>query len=160
MVLSFETALAPFGAGPVENHSNLLLDSLRSLEEYYDGIMHRLLPFSFLIFCASLFGLAWIIVRIDPKSAPWYIFAIFVLLLFLTVFCLLGLAMYFLRTRLYKRYSANWYFYTSFKMAFFVALFVAIVATLTIIQLVTLLNVALTILAVSLLAFWSYLGKS
>jgi len=68
--------------------------------------------------------------------------------------------MYFARTRLYKRYSANWYFYTSFKMAFFVALFVAIVATLTIIQLVTLLNVALTILAVSLLAFWSYLGKS
>ena len=121
--------------------------------------MAKLLPFSFLIFCASIFGLAWIVVRIDPKSAHWYTFALFVLLLFLAVFCLLGLSLYFARTRLYKRYSANWYFYTSFKMAFFVALFVTIAATLAILQLVSLVNIVLTILVVSLLALYSYLGK-
>lgn len=121
--------------------------------------MARLLPFTFLVACAALFGLAWIIVRIDPQSAQWYIFALFILLLFLVVFCLLGLSLYFARTRLYKRYSANWYFYTSFKMAFFVALFVAITAILAILDLVTLFNVILVILGVSLLALWSYLGK-
>ena len=121
--------------------------------------MVRFLPFAFLIAVASLFGLSWIIVEVDPKSAPWYVFVLLVILIFTSTFCLLGLILYFLRTRLYKRYSANWYVKTSFKMAFFVALFLALAATLAILQLVTLFNVLLAILAVSLFAVWSYLGK-
>jgi len=121
--------------------------------------MLRLLPFVFLIAVASLFGLSWIVVEVDPKVAAWYIFTILVILIFTSIFCLLGLILYFLRTRLYKRYSANWYVKTSFKMAFFVALFLALAATLAILQLVTLFNVILAILAVVLFAVWSYLGK-
>ncbi|KKS03815.1 hypothetical protein A2W45_02400 [Candidatus Curtissbacteria bacterium RIFCSPHIGHO2_12_41_11] len=121
--------------------------------------MVRFLPFAFLIAVASLFGLSWIIVEVDPKSAPWYVFVLLVILIFTSTFCLLGLILYFLRTRLYKRYSANWYVKTSFKMAFFVALFLALAATLAILQLVTLFNVLLAILAVVLFAVWSFLGK-
>src|SRR3989344_1054427 len=120
--------------------------------------MSRLLPIAFLLFCSSLFGMSWIVIEIDPDFAPWYIFALLVLLIFASVFCLLGLILYFLRTRLYKRYSARWYVYTSFKMAFFVALFLALSATLAILQLVTLFNVTLAILAVVLFAIWSFLG--
>ena len=121
--------------------------------------MARLLPIVFLAFCGSVFGLAWMVVKIDPNVASWYVFAIFIFLLFLTVFCFLGLFLYFLRTRFYRRYSVKWYFYTSFKMAFFVALFVAMAATLAVLQFVSTLNIILAILAVSLLAFWSFLGK-
>jgi len=121
--------------------------------------MLRLLPLAFLIAVASLFGLSWIIVEVDPKSASWYVFVLLVILIFTSTFCLLGLILYFLRTRLYKRYSANWYVKTSFKMAFFVALFLALAATLAILQLVTLFNVLLAILAVVLFAVWSFLGK-
>lgn len=125
----------------------------------YDGFMSRLLPFIFLIAIAALFGLAWIITKVNPESAPWYIFALFDLLLFVTVWGIFGLVLYFVRTRFYKRYDPNWYFRTSFKMALFVALFVALAATLAILQLVTIFNIVLAILATSLLAFWSYLGK-
>jgi len=121
--------------------------------------MSRLLPFAFLIMIASLFGLAWIVIEVDPDSAPWYIFVFFVSLLFMSVFCFLGLGLYFLRTRFYKRYSVNWYIKTSFKMAFFVALFLAIVASLAILQLVSLFNVVLAIVAVALLATYSYMAK-
>src|SRR3989344_765483 len=121
--------------------------------------MVRILPFAFLILCASLFGLFWIILEVDPDSAAWYVFVFLIFLIFLAVFCFLGLLLYFLRTRFYKRYSAKWYVYTSFKMAFFLALFLALAATLAILQLVTLFNVVLAILAVSLFAVWSYLGK-
>jgi len=121
--------------------------------------MVRLLPFAFLVLCVSIFGLSWIILEVDPNSASWYIFALLILLVFLTVFSFLGLFLYFLRTRFYRRYSAKWYIYTSFKMAFFVALFVTLTATLAILQLVTLFNVILAISAVSLFAVWSYLGR-
>src|SRR3990167_11291899 len=121
--------------------------------------MVRLLPLAFLIVVASLFGLAWIVIDVDPKSAPWYIFTALVILIFTLVFCFLGLLLYFLRTRFYKRYSANWYVKTSFKMAFFVALFLTLATTLAILQLVTLFNVALAILAVVLFAIWSFLGR-
>jgi hypothetical protein len=121
--------------------------------------MHRLLPVAFLILCASIFGLAWIVIEIDPDTAAWYIFAIFIFLLFWIVFCLLGLVLYLLRTRFYRRYSANWYFYTSFKMAFFIAVFIATSAVLAILQLVNLLNILLAILAISLFALWSYSWK-
>src|SRR3990167_7711414 len=75
--------------------------------------MSRFLPFTFLIAAASAFGLAWIVVEVDPASAPWFIFTFFVFLLFIFIFCLLGLLLYFLRTRFYKRYSTSWYFKTS-----------------------------------------------
>lgn len=121
--------------------------------------MSRFLPFVFLITVASLFGLAWVVIRVDPEGAPWYIFGLFDGLLFLTIWGILGLLLYFVRTKFYRRFSANWYFATSFKMAFFVALFIAVAAILAILDLVTLLNVALAIIALALFAIWSYLGK-
>ena len=121
--------------------------------------MVRLLPFAALASFGALFGMSWIVIGVDPDTAPWYVFASFVVLLFVFSFCLLGTLLYFLRTRLYKRYSASWYFKTSFKMSFFVALFLAIAAILAMLQLVTIFNVVLAILAIILFAVWSYLGK-
>lgn len=121
--------------------------------------MHRLLPFAFLISVFCLFGLAWIVIEVDPQTAAWYIFALFDVLLFVSIWGILGLVLYFVRTRFYKRYSANWYFKTSFKMAFFVALFVAVVAILAILKLITTFNLVLAIVVLALLAIWSYLGK-
>ena len=120
--------------------------------------MYRL-PIIFLISVFSLFGLSWIVSEVDPETAPVWTFAIFVSLLFVTVFGFLGLVIYFLRTRLYRRYDVNWYIFTSFKMAFFVALFVAIAATLAIFDLISLFNISLAILSIALFAIWSYLWK-
>jgi|SRR3990167_1020622 len=120
--------------------------------------MYRL-PLIFLISTFSLFGLSWIVTEVDPETAPVWIFALFVFLLFAVVFGFLGLIIYFLRTRFYKRYDVNWYIFTSFKMAFFVALFVAIAATLAIFDLVSLFNVSLAIVSITLFAIYSYLGK-
>ena len=120
--------------------------------------MYRL-PITFLASTFALFGLFWIVTDIDPETAPVWIFAVFVFLLFVVVFGFLGLIIYFLRIRLYRRYDINWYIFTSFKMAFFVAAFVAIAATLAIFDLVSLFNVSLAILSIALFAVWSYLGK-
>lgn len=125
----------------------------------YNSSMSSFLPLVFLASVISLFGLWWIIVRIDPDSAPLYIFGLFDLLLFASVWGILGILLYFARTRFYKRYSANWYFKTSFKMAFFVAVFVAIAAILALLKLVTTFNLILAIVALALFATWSYLGK-
>lgn len=122
--------------------------------------MFRLLPFAFLAAVLSLFGLAWIVIEVDPETAAWYIFGFFDLLLFVSVWGLLGIVLYFARTRLYKRYSTNWYFKTSFKMAFFVALFVALAAILALLDLITTFNLILAIVALALFATWSYLGKT
>lgn len=121
--------------------------------------MHRLLPFAFLISSASLFGIAWIVVDVDPDSAPWYIFALLVVLIFLFIFNFLGTFLYFVRTRFYKKYDRRWYFKTSFKMAFFIAIFISLLAALSILQLVTLVTIGASILLVGLLAVWVYLGK-
>lgn len=121
--------------------------------------MHRLLPPTLLAAFASLFGIAWIVVSFDPDKAPFYIFALFVILVFIACFCLLGLILYFIRTRFYERYSSNWYLKTSFKMAFFIALFVAITVILALLQLITTFNVILTIIVVSLLAIYTYIGR-
>lgn len=121
--------------------------------------MHRLLPFAFLISAFSFFGLVWIIVGVDPDSAKWYIFALFIGLIFLFVFNFLGTGLYFIRTKFVKNYDKRWYVKTSFKMAFFVALFLAILTALAILQLVTMLTVVSSILVVGLLAVWSYLGR-
>ena len=120
--------------------------------------MYRL-PLIFLTSTFSLFGLSWIVSEVDPETAPVWTFAIFVSLLFVTVFGFLGLVIYFLRTRLYRRYDVNWYIFTSFKMAFFVALFVAIASALAILDLVSTINIVLAIVAISLFALYSYLGK-
>ena len=124
----------------------------------YNNLMYRL-PFIFLVSVFSLFGLSWIVTEVDPETAPVWIFAIFVYLLFVVVFGFLGLIIYFIRTRFIRRYDVNWYIFTSFKMAFFVALFVSISATLAIFDLVSLFNVSLAILSIALFAIYSYLGK-
>jgi|SRR3989344_9427383 len=121
--------------------------------------MQKLLPFSFLLSVVSLFGIAWIVVDVDPDIAPWYVLALMVILIFTSILGLLGLALYFVRIRFYKRYSVNWYIKTSFKMSFFVAFFIALVATLAIFKLISLFNLILAGLAVCLFAVWSYLGK-
>lgn len=121
--------------------------------------MQKFLPIIFLISVASLFGLSWIVVDVDPDSAPVYIFALFVTLLFLSAWGFLGLVLYFVRIKLHKRYSPIWYFKTSFKMAFFVAVFVGASSLLSILKLVTTMNIILAITALILFAVWSYLGK-
>ncbi|OGD83893.1 hypothetical protein A3A54_01960 [Candidatus Curtissbacteria bacterium RIFCSPLOWO2_01_FULL_39_62] len=120
--------------------------------------MQRLLPFVFLISVASTFGISWIVVAVDPDSAGWYNFALLIFLIFATVAGFLGLFLFFVRTRFYKRYSVNWYIKTSFKMSVFVAFFVALASTLAILQLISIFNLILAGLAVSLFAIWSFLG--
>ena len=121
--------------------------------------MARFLPLVFLASVASLFGIAWIVVGVDPDTAPWYVLVSMVILIFTSIFGLLGLILYFVRIRFYKRYSVNWYIKTSFKMSFFVAFFVSLVATLAILKLISLFNLILAGLAVCLFAVWSFLGK-
>ena len=121
--------------------------------------MAKFLPFVFLASFASLFGIAWIIEGVDPNSASWYIFSLLVFLFTVAIFGFLGLALYFVRTKFYRRYSVTWYIKTSFKMAAFVALFVGLVSALAVLKLVSTINLALVILAVCLFAVWSYLGK-
>jgi hypothetical protein len=122
--------------------------------------MHRLLPIIFLLSVFSIFGLGWIVTSINPENAPFYIFALFVLLIFFVVFGFIGLVLYFLRTRLYRRYNVNWYIYTSFKMSFFVAFFAAGVTGLSLFNLASFVNITLLVIALSLFAFWSYLGRN
>jgi hypothetical protein len=121
--------------------------------------MSRYLPFVFLLSTFSLFGIVLTVWDVDPNFAPWYIFMLLVVLVFIAIFGFLGLLLYLVRTRLYRRYSADWYIKTSFKMAFFVALFLGLMATLAVLKLVSTINLALVISAVCLLALWSYLGK-
>lgn len=98
---------------------------------------------------------------IDPTKAGWYLLALFVLLLFVFVFSFLGLMLYLVRTKIHGRMhiDANWYARTSLKMSFFVALFVATLATLGMLQLITVFNMALAALAIGIFMFWAYLGK-
>jgi drug/metabolite transporter (DMT)-like permease len=121
--------------------------------------MHRLLPLAFLISVFSIFGISWIVIDVDPDTAPWYFFVILIGLIFLFVFNFLGTLLYFLRTRFIKNYNKGWYVKTSFKMAFFIALFVALLAALSILQLVTTLTLFASITIVVLLAIWVYLGR-
>ncbi len=121
--------------------------------------MAFLLPITFLFACVSAFGVFWIVLGFDPQNAPWYILAALISCVFVFVWSFLGLLFYFLRTRRYRRYSANWYFKTSFKLAFFAGLFGAIIATLAIIRIVNFFNVGTAVLAVGLLAVWAYMGK-
>lgn len=121
--------------------------------------MSRFLPFVFLASFASAFGIAWIVVDVDPDFAPWYIFALVILLIFVSIAGFLGLFLYFVRIRFYKRYSINWYIKTSFKMSTFVAFFIALACTLAILELISTFNLILAGLAVSLFAIYSFLGK-
>ena len=121
--------------------------------------MSKFLPFIFLISVLSIFGMIWIVWYVDPESTRWYIFALFVVLVFVASFGLLGTILYSLRTKLYRRFSARWYFYTSFKMAFFISAFLALIVGLQILDLLSRLNLFLAISAVILFALWSYLGK-
>jgi len=122
--------------------------------------MTKLLPFVFLISVSSLFGLFWIVVGVNPDFAPWYIFALLILLIFVSIAGLLGLILFFVRTKFYKRYSVKWYITTSFKMAFFIAFFVALASALAVLELISVFNLVLAGLAVSLFAIYSFLGKN
>lgn len=121
--------------------------------------MSKLFPLIFLASVFSVFGLVLLVWYTDPESAPWYIFALFSILVFGTIWGLLGTVLYFVRIRFYRRFSAKWYFETSFKMAFFVAGFISLVTILAILQLVTILNLVLAVSAICLFALWSFLGK-
>lgn len=121
--------------------------------------MTRFLPLIFLVSVFSVFGLVLLIWYTDPEIAPWYIFGLFSILVFITVWGFLGTILYFVRIRFYRRFSAKWYFETSFKMAFFVAGFIALVTILALLQMVTALNLLLAVVAICLFALWSYLGK-
>src|SRR3989338_762135 len=120
--------------------------------------MSWLLPFTLLLAFLSLFGISWIVFDYDPQSSPWYILTGMIFFIFILVLCTLGLLIYFVRTRRYRRYSANWYFKTSFKLAFFAALLVAIYVTLSILKIVNTFNVLAAFLGVGLFALWAYLG--
>ena len=121
--------------------------------------MNRFLPLIFLVSFLALFGISWIVMRVDPDKAEWYVYGLLIFLVFVSSFGFLGLVLYFFRTKLYRRFSARWYFYTSFKMAFFVALFISLLSLIAMLKLITVFNIALAILAVILFALWSYLGK-
>src|SRR3989344_3813609 len=112
--------------------------------------MVKFLPFIFLISALSVFGLVWVVWYVDPDSAPWYIFAAFLALIFVASLGFLGTVLYFLRTKFYRRYSARWYFYTSFKMALFISAFLALIVGLQILDLLSRLNLFLAISAVIL----------
>lgn len=101
------------------------------------------------------------ITLVDPQKAAWYILALFVLLLFAFVFSFLGLILFFTRTKIHGRMHLdnNWYARTSLKMAFLVALFIAVLTTLGMLQLITVFNMALAAIAIGIFMFWAYLGK-
>lgn len=121
--------------------------------------MVKFLPFIFLISVFSIFGLVWIVWYVDPDAAPWFVFAGVVALIFIASLGFLGTILYYLRTKLYRRYSARWYFYTSFKMAFFISGFLALIVGLQMLDLLSRINLFLAISALILFAGWSYLGK-
>lgn len=121
--------------------------------------MNKFLPLVFLVCAASAFGLSWIVASADPDTIPWIMFGVFFALLFIFVFSALGLIFYFIRTKFLRKFSSKWYFHSSFKMAFFVAVFLTVVAILAAIKLMTIFNILLLIIAISLFAIWSYLGK-
>lgn len=122
--------------------------------------MSRYLPFIFLASVLCVFSITLIIWYVNPDTARWYLFALVIALVFAASWGLAGTGLFFLRTRFYKRYSSKWYFETSFKMAFFAALFMAFIAALGVLKLISTFNLFLAIVAVSLFALWSYLGKS
>ena len=121
--------------------------------------MNKLMPFIFLIAVFSIFGLSWIIVRVDPQNARWYIFVLFILILFSAIFCLSTIAFYFLNAKIHKGQKSNSFLYSSFKYAFLIAFLASLIAALAILQQASLFNIILAILAVSFLALWSYVGR-
>lgn len=129
--------------------------------ESYDVGMAKLLPLIFFAALLSLGGLLFMIFNVDPASAAWYVFVFFVALVFSFVTFMLTVVLYLVRVRIYSRkfLDNNWYATTSFKMAVFIALFAAGATTLAILQLATLFNLAILVVAISLLGVWVYLGK-
>lgn len=121
--------------------------------------MTKLLPFSFLVTFLSFFGIAWIIVDVDPDFAKAYIFAILVALIFLFSWNSLGLLLFIARTRIHKRNDPRSYVFTSYKMSAFVALFGAATSVLAILKLISYFNLFLTVVVVICIAVYSFLGK-
>lgn len=121
--------------------------------------MHRFLPFTFLSFIASVFGILWIVIEVNPDTKPIQFFALFSFLLFLAIWMGLGTFFYFVRTKFQRKFEPNWYFKTSFKMAFFAALFAGLSSFLVLMELLNFFNLFLVVTVVLIFAFWLYLGK-
>lgn len=121
--------------------------------------MSRFLPFLFLVSIFSLFGIAWIIWDVDPDTAKAQTFALLVTLVFVTIFGFLGLLIYFVRSRFNKRINPAIYIFSCFKISFFVAVVVVLLATLSILKLASLFNLFLVLGSVLLFAVYVYLGK-
>lgn len=124
----------------------------------YNGCVTKYLPFIFLISTFSLFGIIWIIFDFDPDIAPWYLFATFVCLSFITITGFAGTLLYIGRMRLRRRHDASGYMKSSFKIAFFTAAFFTIILVLDILKLMNSINAFLAFLTISLFALWSYMG--
>lgn len=121
--------------------------------------MQKFLPFTFLGFIGSVFGILWIVFEVDPDPKPIHFFALFSFLVFLATWMGLGTFLYFARTKLYKKFEPNWYFKTSFKMAFFTALFAGLSSFLILMDLMSLFNLFLVVAVVVMFALWVFLGR-
>ncbi|MBI3342182.1 hypothetical protein HY024_03605 [Candidatus Curtissbacteria bacterium] len=120
-----------------------------------------------LLLTITLFGIGataaiiWIVANIDPTASSPLVFIVFVGFLFCATLVDLAMLLYLMRTKLRGKQMIDrrWYLVTSLRMAFFVALFLALITTLAILKLVSLFNMVGVILVVSLFAVWMYLGK-
>ncbi len=121
--------------------------------------MTRFLPLVFLISVFSLFGIIWIIWDVDPDTAKAQTFALLIMLVFIAIFGFLGLIIYFVKSKFNRRVNPTTYVFSCFKVSFFVALFIALLATLAVLKLISAFNLFLVVSAVGLFGLYVYLGK-
>ena len=121
--------------------------------------MTRFLPLVFLVSVFSLFGVVWIIWDGDPDTAKVQTFALLITLVFIAIFGLLGLIIYFVMSKFNRRVNPTTYVFSCFKVSFFVALFIALLATLAVLKLISAFNLFLVVSAVGLFGLYVYLGK-
>jgi len=121
--------------------------------------VNKFLPLAFLVSIFSLFGIVWIIWDVDPDAAKVQMFVLLIILVFVAIFGFLGLAIYFVKSKFNKRVNPVSYIFSCFKISFFVACLVALLATLAVLKLVSAFNLFLVVGAVFLFALYFYLGK-
>lgn len=121
--------------------------------------MSKLIPLVFLVSVFSLFSVVWIIWDVDPDTAKAQTFALLITLVFATIFGFLGLLIYFVRSKFNRRVNPATYIFSCFKISFFGALFIALLATLAVLKLISAFNLFLVVSAVALFGLYVYLGK-
>lgn len=121
--------------------------------------MSGFLPLVFLVSIFSLFGIAWIVWDVDPDTATVQTFVLLITLVFINIFGFLGLVIYFVRSRFSRRVNPASYIFSCFKVSFFAACLVSLLATLAVLKLVSAFNLFLVFGAVILFALYVYLGK-